>query len=975
MTNLIVARRLEAAKLLRMKPALQTALKPVRCLSGFARSPAREGLLLCLMLALASCGGGQTPETGPEARQRAESSGSELPSFLPTSDAPPSAETVALQAQGARLNAAELEKIQATGERPRIFRGKSLSGFADKAAAVRVPVFRFYNTRTGAHFYTTSEAERDQVMANLPFMAFEGIAFHASGTDAPGLSPVHRFYNTLTGVHFYTISEAERAHVAATLRQFTYEGVAYHASPVPGTGFDPLFRFYLSRTGVHFYTNSVAERDRIVSTLPQYTYEGVGYYVPNADWPVPNPITSLPPPPAPIPLPPDVQLADLGSARTLIANPQTLTQLRNMLATNAPAAVKFKTMVDRQVSGEYDHYGFENWNAALMARIVQNETASNLYCDYAVDKTEAFVASEEATARAYGRGTGSSDPRPEVAYDSYLYVGEHIGGLSMVYDWCRSRMTNAQRARWRDYANQSVWNVWNHTQAKWAGRAAPWSGWSVDNPINNYYSSFLEATMLLGLATYGENEWANHWLNHFRITKLANQAFPQYRTELVGGGSQEGTGYGTAMRRLWRIYDWWERSTGQRIADQSPNTLLSLAHTMHSIVPTLDRLAPTGDHARDSSAALFDYHRDYLLTLMRLFPTDPLSGAAKTLLANSTIPEIAPGRFFMFYSDYLNDVSAVTARPLSSLNTAYWGSGTGQFSVRSAWTPDAGYANFICGPYTESHAHRDQGSFVLYKGTWLAYDSNIDGLSGLEQAEAMHNLVRFESGGQVVPQSPVASPCVMRALNNTASHAYAFADTTPVYRSPSPVTRQERAFLFIKPSTWVVYDRAQTSNDTFRHIWTLNLPEPPTVTASGLDLNTGGHQLKVTRLLPAGAAVATQRWIDASPQDHYRHNYGYSPDTTADDSTATRVDVTAPVSSTSNFLHVLGADGAVNSAILETEAGQVGARIALSDGRTATVRFNTTGVGGRITIRDASDNIVEDSPLPTSVQPLSLMQP
>lgn len=934
--------------------------------------------LLALATLLASCGGGGSGVDSAGAQPREElfqsTDDSSHPSFLPESDSPPSQHTIALQLEGGQLSSEELRRIAKTGEHPRAYKGKALSGHAEKAVASSVPVYRFYNLRTTAHFYTTSETERQWVIANLPFLTFEGAAFNASGTDAPGLSPVHRFYNVDTGVHFYTISEDERAHIVAQLPQFKYEGVAYHASAVSGASYKPLFRFFLRDKGYHFYTASEQERDRVIRDLKQYQYEGIGYYILSDGWSNPDPIVSLPDPPVSVPLPEDVVLADLGNPRTLIANPATLAQLRSLLANNAPSAVRFRNMVEKQVSGQQDHYGFEPWNAALMARIALSAADSNRYCDYAVDKTDTFVAQEEATARAYRQG-GST--RPEVAYDSYLYVGEHVGGLSMIYDWCRSRMSNAQRKRWQDYANQAVWNVWNHTQARWAGRAAPWSGWSVDNPINNYYSSFLEATMLLGLATYGENPWANHWLTFFRTAKLENEAFPQYRTDLVGGGSREGTGYGTAMKRLWRIYDWWERSTSQRIATASPSTFFSMAHMIHSVVPTLDRLAPTGDHARDSKATLFDYHRDYLLTLIRLFPQEPLSGAAKSLLAESTVPEIAPGRYSLYYSDYLNDIASVTARPLSTLNTAYWASGTGQFSARSGWTRDAGYSNFICGPYTESHAHRDQGSFVLYKGSWLAWDSNIDGLSGIEQAESMHNLVRFESGGQPVFQSPAASPCVMRALGNTNSYSYAYADITPVYRNPSVVSRQERAFLFIKPSTWVVFDKAQT-NAASKHIWTLNLPEAPTISGSSMLLQTMGHQLKVDRLLPAQATLETQKWVnaDTAGSTYYRRNYGGDPANPTDDSEATRIDVFAPnLSSSSEFLHVLSADGAVSSVSYETEGGQVGARIVLADGRTATVRLSTTGSGGRLVIRNVGGAVLEDSALPTSVQVLPLFQP
>ena len=933
--------------------------------------------MLALATLLASCGGtggGADSEDAQSSEVHSHSADdSSHQSFLPASDSLPSQSTIALQIQGGRLNSEELQRIAKTGEHPRAHKGKALSGHADKAVATSVPVYRFYNLRTAAHFYTSSETERQWVIANLPFLTFEGAAFNASGTDAPGLSPVHRFYNVDTGVHFYTISEDERAHVVANLPQFKYEGVAYHASAVAGASYKPLFRFFLRDKGYHFYTASEQERDRVIRDSKQYQYEGIGYYILSDGWTNPDPIVSLPDPPVSVPLPEDVVLADLGSPRTLIANPATLAQLRSLLASNAPSAVRFRNMVEQQVSGQQDHYGFEPWNSALMARITTSAADRDRYCDYAVDKTDAFVAAEEATARAYRQG-GSN--RPEVAYNSYLYVGEHVGGLSMIYDWCRSRMSNAQRKRWQDYANQAVWNVWNYTQARWAGRAAPWSGWSVDNPINNYYSSFLEATMLLGLATYGENAWANHWLTFFRTVKLENQAFPQYRSDLVGGGSREGTGYGTAMKRLWRIYDWWERSTTQRIATASPSTLLSMAHMIHSVVPTLDRLAPTGDHARDSTATLFDYHRDYLLTLMRLFPQEPLSGVAKSLLAESTVPEIAPGRYSLYYSDYLNDVSSVTARPLATLNTAYWGSGTGQFSARSGWSKDAGYANVICGPYTESHAHRDQGSFVLYKGTWLAWDSNIDGLSGIEQAENMHNLVRFEVGGQPVYQSVVANPCVMRALGNTASYSYAYADIAPVYRQPTVVNRQERAFLFIKPSTWVVYDKAQTSTSA-KHIWTLNLPDTPAISGSSMLLQTMGHQLKVDRLLPSQATMESHKWVDADPpgSTHYIRNYGGNPGDPTDDSRATRVDVFAGPSTTSEFLHVLSADGAVNSVVYESESGQTGARIVLADGRTVSVRMNTVGSGGRLTIRNAGGSVLEDSVLPTSVQVLPLFQP
>ena len=157
---------------------------------------------------------------------------------------------------------------------------------ARKAAAVRIPLFRFFNRSTGAHFFTTSASERDHIVALMsPPFSLDGEAFSVASGFSPGLSPVHRFHDTQTGVHFYTISDSERAHVVATMPQFNYEGVAYHASLVGGQGLAPVYRFFAPSKGLHFYTASEAEKDNIIARLgDQYVFEGVGYYALDSAW-------------------------------------------------------------------------------------------------------------------------------------------------------------------------------------------------------------------------------------------------------------------------------------------------------------------------------------------------------------------------------------------------------------------------------------------------------------------------------------------------------------------------------------------------------------------------------------------------------------------------------------------------------------------------------------------------------------------
>lgn len=145
-----------------------------------------------------------------------------------------------------------------------------------------VPVYRFYNIKNGAHFYTTTENEKRDVLDYADYR-FEGIVSYAKDyrTTLPGMIPVYRFYNFKQGVHFYTANQAEATNVNNNMTStFRYEGIAYQTYAVPQSSTAPVYRFYKFGQGVHFYTADQAEasyvNDHLFST---YRYEGVSYYV------------------------------------------------------------------------------------------------------------------------------------------------------------------------------------------------------------------------------------------------------------------------------------------------------------------------------------------------------------------------------------------------------------------------------------------------------------------------------------------------------------------------------------------------------------------------------------------------------------------------------------------------------------------------------------------------------------------------
>ena len=157
------------------------------------------------------------------------------------------------------------------------------------------PVYRFYNTRNEAFFYTTSKKEADTVRAksdpnsdtDWPYV-FQGTTFESAHSylSSDSLVSISRFYNTKTGHHFFTASTKEadfiRQKSDAGEWSFVYEGTtfqAYSSDPNPGVVGDevPVYRFYSPTLNRHFFTGDETEVAEIKLT-GVWNYEGIGFW-------------------------------------------------------------------------------------------------------------------------------------------------------------------------------------------------------------------------------------------------------------------------------------------------------------------------------------------------------------------------------------------------------------------------------------------------------------------------------------------------------------------------------------------------------------------------------------------------------------------------------------------------------------------------------------------------------------------------
>ena len=516
------------------------------------------------------------------------------------------------------------------------------------------------------------------------------------------------------------------------------------------------------------------------------------------------------------------------------------------------AFARFRRWVDLAVDGE-PGYAFSAYDAALLHRY----TRETKYCDLAVRTIDEEVSQAERDIDA-GRA-------PAVAADSYLEVGPRIAALAMTLDSCRARIDAARQARWSAFAEQAVWNVWHPLRAHWGAVPHPWSGWSTDNPGNNYYYSFVEATLYWALAS-GSDAWMR-FLNDDAIPPLI-----AYFSALPGGGSLEGTGYGASHMRLFALYRLWRDATGEDIAAASPHARDSIAYWTHATVPTLDRFAPIGDQSRVSVPELYDYHRRLVLEARAL-----ADDAQARALASWWLHRIAVAKMRNGFNARFDLLPAGDAGALPPAVLFHHARGVGHLFARSDWTPDAMWLAFVAGPYTESHAHQEQGGFTLFARDWLSVSENIWTHSGIQQGTETHNVLRFErdaplsgqcqapADDRIVHQCP-GTRATLQVAPGADGGLRATAELGPVYGEDSPVRRWTRHLDF--------GGRRLRIEDTYavapgtRAVFQLQLPAEPRI--EGATAIAG--RLRIRVLHPADARLRAFDWRTLD-RDEFRNGW------------------------------------------------------------------------------------------------------
>jgi hypothetical protein len=538
----------------------------------------------------------------------------------------------------------------------------------------------------------------------------------------------------------------------------------------------------------------------------------------------------------------------LAVSAIALAGPLSVAEAHNLdldlsyIDTSSAAYQRFKDYVDDAVAGN-PAYGFSATDATYMFEI----TGQAQYCQLAVGMVDQEVSDAEAEIASGGA--------PDIANDSYLYVGGALMDLSQTYDWCSAQLSDSQRSRWSAYAEQAVYNIWNPSDAQWGGNPFHWSGWAIDDPGNNYHYSFVEATMYWALASGTTSQWKD-FLANVKLPAIEN-----YFAALPGGGSAEGTGYGSSQRWLFGVYRLWRDATGVDLGNANSHLTDTIAYWVHGTVPTMDRFVPIGDQARSSLPYLYDYNRH--LVLEARMDTDD---AAARDLASWWLHNISIDHMTNQFN-YRHDLMPAGNPTPAPADLWYHAQGVGTLFARTSWTPDATWLAFMAGQYTEGHAHQEQGGFTLFGGgDWLSVTENIFTHSGIQQGTETNNVLRFEHGSDVIRQiSQTVSD--MTATEDDEGTVHAVADLTPAYNGDPNIGSWQRTIDFTASGELTVTDNYDVSSGT-NAVFQVNTPVRPVI--SGNTAIAGS--LKITVVSPSNATLTAVDWtsVDGDYESGWR---------------------------------------------------------------------------------------------------------
>ncbi len=565
----------------------------------------------------------------------------------------------------------------------------------------------------------------------------------------------------------------------------------------------------------------------------------------------------------------------------------------------------------------------------------------------------------------------------------HFTFGHDLARCAIVYDLCHKLWTKDERAAFHDYMNQTVdGNVNSETHVFHNG----WYGykhWGIG---------------LACYATFYENPRAPKILRDLEKDYLTRAA-PGLQLAGAGGGFAEGY-YINYWLYEWLFFceaaRWCEGVDYYQAAPEfyQSRAVASIFESYPGIgIYNSRRPIPIGD----GGGRTFGGDRDKVLSARRILVNFFRDDADHQVVHdfNEQTPRSSVGT--NAYKDLLWHDSTVPQSSLSEFRLSHISTGPGYVYARSSWDDDATYFFFKCGDRFTAHQHLDLGNFLIYKFEELIGDGgHYDGFGtphdvNYHLRSIAHNtlLIHDESerwpgirAGKVTGNDggqshnwPHHNGAVadaeawqqdrrlydigdILAFEDQGEYLYVAGDCSKAYSS-TKMEKWLRQIVFLRPNTFVVFDRVVSRDAAMKKTWLLQAMKRPEKQASHLVITNGKGRLFVQTLLPR----QTDLQLRYGDQLYRYDGQSFPPERDTGPAPECRVEI-SPVQHSKEdlFLHVLTADSSTADSAPVAVVEESETTVKVSWGNT-TIAFARSGFGGTISLgqgdRQLADRIFE----------------
>lgn len=448
----------------------------------------------------------------------------------------------------------------------------------------------------------------------------------------------------------------------------------------------------------------------------------------------------------------------------------------------------------------------------------------------------------------------------DLSRDSYYDFGETLQAVGTVLNFCAPALSTGQAKILADFLNASTDELWFHNRG---------SGWGLDNPRNNYHHNFLMGTAFAGYALKAAGDVrGDQWIALLKTKLEGPGGVMAYLDQGVPGGDwDEGVNYAEGSKmHLALALSLVAGGGGTNYFQTSPFFQNMARFALFATQPGGHYLYPGGDLARDSSMPLCPFERAAIQPVVYWLPDSEGRRLGQWFLTHLMPSYSDSDHTFTlrtgFYLDVLFSLDLPETDP-ATLATGYHTPVTQWVNLRSDWSDGATSLCISGSPrIIESHQHMDTGSFTLWKGGWQAAEASTFSHSGEIMGAEGHNLLRVPHASWLTDEA--AQVPGMQRFEDLGPVAYAQVDITRLYREiissediPDLLNEHTREFVFLRPSTLVVFDRVDAKPRGEGLAWCLHFPEAPAFGSGRYSATHEGGGLSLVPLLGGTPTVVS----------------------------------------------------------------------------------------------------------------------